>query len=117
MIELTFKGSTLEEVFGAMRQALGGTDNEGAKVGVDAIKGGKSLRDRLHEAMFEDDAEDDDGNASGITLDEIKTLAKAKMEEKKSKAIKELLGEFGVAKVAGLAEEDYVAFYEKLEEL
>lgn len=104
MIELTFKGSTLEEVFGAMRQALGGAEKKVTKADVE-------------EPTQESTALSDDVAEKVVTLDEIKTLAKAKMEEKKSKDIKELLAEFGVAKVAGLAEDDYVAFYEKLEAL
>ena len=103
MIELTFKGSSLAEVFENMRQALGESDKKPTKA-VEA-------KDDVQEDETPDQAE------KVVTLDEIKTLAKAKMEEEKSKAIKALLAEFGAAKVAGLEEEDYAAFYEKLEEL
>lgn len=109
MIELTFKGSTLEEVFGAMRQALGGAEKKVTKADVE--EEAQKVADTFDADQFKETTE------KVVTLDEIKTLAKAKMEEKKSKAIKALLAEFGVAKVANLAEDDYVAFYEKLEEL
>lgn len=101
MIELTFKGSSLEEVFENMRQALGGA----------VTKAPKAVKEEVQEDEIPDQVE------KVVTLDEIKVLTKAKMEEKKSKAIKALLAEFGAAKVAGLEEEDYAAFYEKLEEL
>ncbi|HEL2580844.1 TPA: hypothetical protein TZ699_002057, partial [Streptococcus suis] len=52
-----------------------------------------------------------------VTLAEIQSLTKAKLEEKKSGAIKKLLGEFGVSKVGQVAEEDYASFYERLGEL
>lgn len=109
MIELTFKGSTLEEVFGAMRQALGGAEMKVSKADVE--EAARKVADTFGADRFEETAE------KVVTLDEIKTLAKAKMDEKKSKAIKGLLAEFGVAKVVNLAEDDYVAFYEKLEDL
>lgn len=101
MIELTFKGSSLEEVFENMRQALGES----------ATKAPKAVKEEVQEDETPDQFE------KVVTLDEIKALTKAKMEEKKSKAVKALLAEFGAAKVVGLEEEDYAAFYEKLEEL
>lgn len=103
MIELTFKGSSLEEVFENMRQALGES----------VMKTPKAVKEK--DEVQEDETPDQVEKV--VTLDEIKVLTKAKMEEKKSKAIKALLAEFGAAKVAGLEEEDYAAFYEKLEEL
>ncbi|MBJ6745553.1 hypothetical protein JEQ21_03575 [Streptococcus sp. 121] len=101
MIELTFKGSSLEEVFENMRQALGES----------ATKAPKAVKEEVQE----DETPNQDEKI--ITLDEIKALTKAKMEEKKTKAIKVLLADFGAERIDGLEEEDYAAFYEKLEEL
>lgn len=52
-----------------------------------------------------------------VTLAEIKTLAKAKMEEQKSKAIKGLLADLGIKKLDQLEEGQYAAFYASLEAL
>lgn len=103
MITLTFKGSSLEEIFKDMRQALGES----------ATKTPKVVKDK--EAVQEDETPDQIEKA--VTMDEIKALTKAKMEEKKTKAIKVLLADFGAKRIDGLEEEDYAAFYEKLEEL
>lgn len=109
MIELTFKGNSLAEVFESMKAALAG-ERVAEKVEVT----NKALKDKLHETMFEADPEDD---FPPVTLAEIQSLTKAKLEEKKSGAIKKLLGEFGVSKVGQVAEEDYASFYERLGEL
>lgn len=94
MIELTFKGNSLAEVFESMKAALGS------------------------EPVAEDVQKADAPEPTAtITLAEIQKLTKAKLEEKKSAAIKELLAEFGVSKVGQVAEDDYANFYARLEEI
>ncbi|MGT2755401.1 hypothetical protein [Streptococcus ovis] len=105
MIELTFKGNSLTEVFESMKAALGGEKiAEVEQAVVDSVQQETAKSRKVEEAK-------------AVSLAEIQTLTKAKLEEKKSKAIKALLAEFGTAKVSGVAEEDYAAFYEKLEVL
>lgn len=52
-----------------------------------------------------------------MTLADIKKMAKAKVEEGKSKDIKEVLKEMNVAKVGELEENQFAEFVEKLEAL
>lgn len=100
MIELTFKGNSLAEVFESMKAALAG--ERAAEVEkADSAQ-------RVKEAVE---------SKPSVTLAEIQSLTKAKLEEKKSAAIKELLAEFGVGKVGQVAEDDYANFYARLEEI
>ncbi|HFI0640485.1 TPA: hypothetical protein ACGO14_000362 [Streptococcus suis] len=102
MIELTFKGNSLSEVFESMKAALAGER---------VAKKAESVQQT--EEVVEEVVE----SKPSVTLAEIQSLTKAKLEEKKSGAIKKLLGEFGVSKVGQVAEEDYASFYERLGEL
>ncbi len=98
MIELTFKGNSLAEVFESMKAALAG----------EAVSESVQQTEVVEEVVE---------SKPSVTLAEIQSLTKAKLEEKKSGAIKKLLGEFGVSKVGQVAEEDYASFYERLGEL
>lgn len=100
MIELTFKGNSLAEVFESMKAALAGE-----RVAEKAVSESVQQTEEVVESK------------PSVTLAEIQSLTKAKLEEKKSGAIKKLLGEFGVSKVGQVAEEDYASFYERLGEL
>ncbi|HEL1594520.1 hypothetical protein Q7V97_02970 [Streptococcus suis] len=100
MIELTFKGNSLAEVFESMKAALAGER-------VAEVE--KAVSESVQQKVVE--------SKPAVTLAEIQSLTKAKLEEKKSGAIKKLLGEFGVSKVGQVAEEDYASFYERLGEL
>ncbi|HFI2437426.1 TPA: hypothetical protein ACGOYD_000822 [Streptococcus suis] len=102
MIELTFKGNSLAEVFESMKAALAG---ESVAEKVESVQQTEEVVEEVVESK------------PSVTLAEIQSLTKAKLEEKKSGAIKKLLGEFGVSKVGQVAEEDYASFYERLGEL
>ncbi|HEL1613975.1 TPA: hypothetical protein TXL52_002082 [Streptococcus suis] len=104
MIELTFKGNSLAEVFESMKAAL-----SGERVAEKAVSESVQQTEEVVEEVVE--------SKPSVTLAEIQSLTKAKLEEKKSGAIKKLLGEFGVSKVGQVAEEDYASFYERLGEL
>ncbi|HEL1569410.1 hypothetical protein HCC27_08860 [Streptococcus suis] len=103
MIELTFKGNSLAEVFESMKAALAGE-----RVAEKAVSESVQQTEVVEEVVE---------SKPSVTLAEIQSLTKAKLEEKKSGAIKKLLGEFGVSKVGQVAEEDYASFYERLGEL
>ncbi|MFX3972960.1 hypothetical protein ACJBXO_00340 [Streptococcus suis] len=103
MIELTFKGNSLAEVFESMKAALAGE-----RVSEKAVSESVQQTEVVEEVVE---------SKPSVTLAEIQSLTKAKLEEKKSGAIKKLLGEFGVSKVGQVAEEDYASFYERLGEL
>ncbi|HEL2503973.1 TPA: hypothetical protein TZ302_001209 [Streptococcus suis] len=103
MIELTFKGNSLAEVFESMKAALAG-ERVAEKAVSESVQ-----QTEVIEGVVE--------AKPSVTLAEIQSLTKAKLEEKKSGAIKKLLGEFGVSKVGQVAEEDYASFYERLGEL
>ncbi|HFI0150678.1 TPA: hypothetical protein ACGO3A_001191 [Streptococcus suis] len=101
MIELTFKGNSLAEVFESMKAALAG----------------ERVAEKAESVQETEVVEEVVESKPSVTLAEIQSLTKAKLEEKKSGAIKKLLGEFGVSKVGQVAEEDYASFYERLGEL
>ncbi|MFI3086773.1 hypothetical protein [Streptococcus sp. 2022WUSS037] len=101
MIELTFKGNSLAEVFESMKAALAG----------------ERVAEKAESVQQTEVVEEVVESKPSVTLAEIQSLTKAKLEEKKSGAIKKLLGEFGVSKVGQVAEEDYASFYERLGEL
>ncbi|HEL1937090.1 TPA: hypothetical protein TYH19_002172 [Streptococcus suis] len=103
MIELTFKGNSLAEVFESMKAALAGE-----RVAEKAVSESVQQTEVVEEVVEA---------KPSVTLAEIQSLTKAKLEEKKSGDIKKLLGEFGVSKVGQVAEEDYASFYERLGEL
>ncbi|HEM3635996.1 TPA: hypothetical protein U1C44_001475 [Streptococcus suis] len=102
MIELTFKGNSLAEVFKNMKAALAG------EVESAVADSAQQTEEVVKEAVE---------SKPSVTLSEIQSLTKAKLEEKKSAAIKKLLSEFGVSKVGQVAEDDYANFYARLEEL
>ncbi|MTB43768.1 hypothetical protein GKS24_03215 [Streptococcus uberis] len=52
-----------------------------------------------------------------LTMNDIKRLTKAKLEEGKSAQVKELLADFNVGKVSQLVEDQFISFSERLEEL
>lgn len=104
MIELTFTGKSLAEVKEGIASFLG---EEPKKV----VQKTAEVKKEVQKDEIPDQVE------KVVTLDEIKTLTKAKMEEKKTKAIKALLADFDATKVDRLKKEDYVAFYEGLERL
>lgn len=52
-----------------------------------------------------------------LTMNDIKRLTKAKLEEGKSTLVKELLADFKVGKVSQLVEDQFIDFSERLEEL
>ncbi|HEL2407284.1 TPA: hypothetical protein TZS96_002200, partial [Streptococcus suis] len=85
MIELTFKGNSLAEVFESMKAALAGE-----RVAEKAVSESVQQTEVVEEVVE---------SKPSVTLAEIQSLTKAKLEEKKSGAIKKLLGEFGVSKV------------------
>lgn len=111
MIEIKITGNTIEEVTDALARTLGGISL--AKGTLEEPKGNVEVTNKPREAMFEDDPEDNDVPS----LAEIKTLAKAKMEEQKSKAIKGLLADLGIKKIDQLEEDQYADFYASLEGL
>lgn len=101
MIELTFKGNSLAEVFESMKAALAGEN---------AVTAEQTMSTSVRQEEVEE-------TKPTVTLAEIQSLTKAKLEEKKSAAIKKLLAEFGVFKVGQISEEDYNDFYTRLGEL
>lgn len=108
MIELTFKGNSLEEVFGAMREALGGTKPE-VEVGKEVAKATKKSVEKKEDVV--------DDPKHTLTMPEIRKMASAKAGEGKSKEIKEILAEMGIHKVTEIPEESFEEFVEKLEAL
>lgn len=99
MIEVTFKAENMAGVFDAMREAL-----DMPKTVTKAVVEEKLAPEKKEEAVV-------------LTLADIKKMAKAKVEEGKSKDIKEVLKEMNVAKVGELEEYQFAEFVEKLEAL
>lgn len=107
MIELTFKGNNLEEVFAEMREAL-----KGAKP-----KKAEPVKEEQVEEKPIEKVEVSEVKDFTLTMNDIKRLTKAKLEEGKSALVKELLADFKVGKVSQLVEDQFIDFSERLEEL
>lgn len=114
MIELTFKGNSLEEVFGSMREALGGAKPK-AEVEVEAKEVDKAVDPKKKPVEKKEDVVED--SKPTLTMPEIRKMASAKAGEGKSKEIKEILAEMGIHKVTEIPEESFEEFVEKLEAL
>ncbi|MCK1241346.1 hypothetical protein MX033_07775 [Streptococcus uberis] len=102
MIELTFKGNNLEEVFAAMREAL------------------KGAKPKKAEPVKEEQVEEkpiEKVEKAPLTLDEIHKMTSAKAQEGKSKEIKKLLAEMDVEKVINIPEDKFEWYVKKLEAL
>lgn len=113
MIELTFKGNSLEEVFGSMREALGGAKPK--EVEVEAKEVSKAVAPKKKPVEKKEDVVED--SKPTLTMPEIRKMASAKAGEGKSKEIKEILAEMGIHKVTEIPEESFEEFMEKLEAL
>uniref|UniRef100_UPI003F694016 hypothetical protein n=1 Tax=Streptococcus pluranimalium TaxID=82348 RepID=UPI003F694016 len=98
MIELTFKGNSLAEVFESMREALGSSEK---------------VADNTSQEVRAETKEE----TPTLTLAEVKKLAKAKLDEGKSGEVKGLLVEMGLKKVGDLQEEQFAEFVKGLEAL
>ncbi|HER6566673.1 TPA: hypothetical protein ACNYO2_001002 [Streptococcus pyogenes] len=96
MIEVTFKAESMAGVFDAMREAL-----DMPKAITKDVVEEKSATEKKEESVT-------------LTLADIKKMTKAKVEEGKSKDIKEVLKEMDVAKVGELEEYQFAEFVEKL---
>lgn len=107
MIELTFKGNNLDEVFEAMREAL-----KGAKT-----KKAEPLKEEQVEEKPIEKVEVSEVKDFTLTVNDLLRLTKAKLEEGKSALVKELLADFKVGKVSQLVEDQFISFSERLEEL
>lgn len=110
MIELTFKGNSLEEVFGSMREALGGAKPK--EVEVEAKEVAKAVEPKKKPVEKKEDVVADPKPT--LTMPEIRKMASAKAGEGKSKEIKEILAEMGIHKVTEIPEESFEEFVEKL---
>lgn len=107
MIELTFKGNTMPEVFESMKEVLG-LKSAAPVVGVLSQK-------EADKAVKEESQKEEE--ATSLTMPEIKKMTKAKIDEGKSKDVKALLAEIGVKRVGDLVENQFKDFSEKLEAL
>lgn len=107
MIELTFKGNNLEEVFTAMQEALKGAKPKK----VEPVK-----EEQVEEKPIEK-VEVSEVKDFTLTVNDLLRLTKAKLEEGKSALVKELLADFKVGKVSQLEEDQFISFSERLEEL
>lgn len=115
MIELTFKGNSLEEVFGSMREALGGAKPK--EVEVEAKEVAKAVEPKKKPIEMKEEVEAVADPKPTFTMPEIRKMASAKAGEGKSKEIKEILAEMGIHKVTEIPEESFEEFVEKLEAL
>lgn len=115
MIELTFKGNSLEEVFGSMREALGGAKPK--EVEVEAKEVSKATKNPVEKKGPVEKEEVVEDSKPTLTMPEIRKMASAKAGEGKSKEIKEILAEMGIHKVTEIPEESFEEFVEKLEAL
>ncbi len=115
MIELTFKGNSLEEVFGSMREALGGAKPK--EVEVEAKEVSKAVAPKKKPVEKKEEVEAVDDPKHTLTMPEIRKMASAKAGEGKSKEIKEILAKMGIHKVTEIPEESFEEFVEKLEAL
>lgn len=113
MIELTFKGNSLEEVFGSMREALGGA--KPIELAIGTKEAYKAVEPKKKPVEKKEDVVDDPKHT--LTMPEIRKMASAKAGEGKSKEIKEILAEMGIHKVTEIPEESFEEFVEKLEAL
>ncbi|MCK1215635.1 hypothetical protein [Streptococcus uberis] len=109
MIEVTFKGNSFAEIFEAMQEA--GKSMTGKEVKT-AEKSTKKV-----EPVKEEQVEVSEVKDFTLTMNDIKRLTKAKLEEGKSAQVKELLADFKVGKVSQLVEDQFIDFSERLEEL
>ncbi|RFE01111.1 hypothetical protein [Streptococcus parauberis] len=120
MIELTFKGNSLEEVFGSMREALGGAKPKEVEVEAKEVsKATKNPVEKKGPVEKEEPVEEEvvEDSKPTLTMPEIRKMASAKAGEGKSKEIKEILAEMGIHKVTEIPEESFEEFVEKLEAL
>lgn len=112
MVELTFKGNNLDEVFEAMREALSDAKPE-TEVGKEIAKAVVPKKAVKKEEPVEEEVVE----KPTLTMPEIRKMASAKAGEGKSKEIKEILAEMGIHKVTEIPEESFEEFVEKLEAL
>lgn len=115
MIELTFKGDSLGEVFDAMREVLSGgnpkTEVLISKKEIDAPK----KEEPVEEEVVEEEVVEE--TKPSLTMDEIRKMASAKAREGKSNEVKAILAEMNVEKVKQIPQESFEEFVEKLEAL
>ena len=108
MIEIKFTGNTMSDL-------------------MDGVRGFLAMQDYLISANYEEpdnsekqretSVEEEPAVGESKTQEDVTALAKAKIDEGKSKEIKALLKKYNAAKVTALEEEHFDAFCEELEEL
>lgn len=98
MIELTFKGNSLAEVFESMCETLASSEK---------------VEEKAPQKVKVETKEE----VPTLTLAEVKKLAKAKLDEGKSGEVKGLLTEMGLKKVGDLQKEQFAEFVKGLEAL
>lgn len=116
MVELTFKGESISDVFKQMGEALGGAKPK-AEVGKEVSKAIKKPVEKKAPVEKEVPVEEEVVEKPTLTMPEIRKMASAKAGEGKSKEIKEILAEMGIHKVTEIPEESFEEFVEKLEAL
>lgn len=115
MIEVTFKGNSFAEIFEAMQEAGKSMTGKEVKTAEKSTKKAEPVKEEQVEEKPIEKVEVSE--VKDFTMNDIKRLTKAKLEEGKSALVKELLADFKVGKVSQLVEDQFISFSERLEEL
>lgn len=117
MIEVTFKGNSFAEIFEAMQEAGKSMVGKEVKTVEKPTKKAEPVKEEQVEEKPIEKVEVSEVKDFTLTMNDIKRLTKAKLEEGKSAQVKELLADFEVGKVSQLVEDQFIDFSERLEEL
>lgn len=115
MFKVTFEAETLHDLDYMIDEFMH-RFNKGQGTAVNIVEKSTKKAEQVEEKPIEK-VEVSEVKDFTLTMNDIKRLTKAKLEEGKSAQVKELLADFKVGKVSQLVEDQFISFSERLEEL
>lgn len=115
MFKVTFEAETLHDLDYMIDEFMH-RFNKGQGTAVNIVEKSTKKAEQVGEKPIEK-VEVSEVKDFTLTMNDIKRLTKAKLEEGKSALVKELLADFKVGKVSQLVEDQFIDFSERLEEL
>ncbi|KKF40870.1 hypothetical protein [Streptococcus uberis] len=115
MFKVTFEAKTLHDLDYMIDEFMH-RFNKGQGSAVNIVEKSPKKEEQVEEKPIEQ-IEVSEVKDFTLTMNDIKRLTKAKLEEGKSAQVKELLADFEVGKVSQLVEDQFISFSERLEEL
>lgn len=115
MFKVTFEAETLHDLDYMIDEFMH-RFNKGQGSAVNIVEKSPKKEEQVEEKPIEQ-IEVSEVKDFTLTMNDIKRLTKAKLEEGKSAQVKELLADFEVGKVSQLVEDQFISFSERLEEL